>query len=141
MGQVIEFPKQRTTPPKRKGWTTASERWWLVPGDARCDSCGHEVASFAYCHALQQRRCQVCCEREGIHPTPSKRWLAMHPPTPKARRARAKRKREPKRPPRIVETRFSTTAYIDSNWSPEEWDIIEAAMSKFAFPEERRSRM
>lgn len=55
--------------------------WWWIPAKKgnRCSDCGHEVAvgsAVAFNHAEKRVLCEVCVDRAGISPTPSKRYLA-----------------------------------------------------------------
>jgi hypothetical protein len=56
--------------------------WWLTPSPGgRCPACGNPVArgqAVAYNHAEVRSLCQVCWERAGIVPQPSKRWKRRH---------------------------------------------------------------
>jgi hypothetical protein len=84
---------RRTSTTGKRDWDAARKRdlvrdrgadpiapsWWLVPRTrGRCGGCGHVFAgTAAYCHDERRSLCEVCWEREGIVPVPSRRYLAQ----------------------------------------------------------------
>jgi hypothetical protein len=69
--------------------------WWTIAGaNGRCARCGNKTPRdtvVAYNHAEQRSVCEVCADRLGLSPQPSKRFLAQGGRKQKAVRARERK--------------------------------------------------
>lgn len=58
-------------------------KWWLIPARPKscCSDCCSQIPAeteAAFCHELAEVLCQVCTDRRGITPQPSRRLLKQH---------------------------------------------------------------